>query len=164
MTEVELKARTKKLALDVIELIRQIERGLVSDVLVRQLIRCATAVGANYRAACRARTDAEMAAKLGIVEEEADEVLYWIELLVESQTLSDSSVAATRTEAEEILRIVVASIKTIRSRIPNRAVVREETAAYDDFLPESDLPNPQSAIDNPKSLSPNPQSPIHNPQ
>lgn len=79
-----------------------------------QLLRCGTSVGANYRAACRAKSTADFIAKLGIVEEEADESIYWIELLVEAGLLKQSRVADLLDEANQILSIVVSSINTAR--------------------------------------------------
>lgn len=74
-------------------------------------------VGANYRAACRARTPAEFIAKLGIVEEEADETMFWMDMLIESGTVSAEKLRPLRQEANEIVAMTVASIKTTRSRI-----------------------------------------------
>jgi four helix bundle protein len=79
-----------------------------------QLLRSGTSVGANYRAACRARSPAEFCAKLGIVEEEADESIYWMELLVEGQLVPERLLSNLVKEANEIVALVVASIKTAR--------------------------------------------------
>lgn len=84
MTTEELKQRTKQFALRNIKLVQSLPSEDVARTIGRQLLRSGTSVGANYRAACRARSDAEFRAKLGIVEEEADESAYWMELLVES--------------------------------------------------------------------------------
>ncbi|HEX8097367.1 MAG TPA: four helix bundle protein [Pyrinomonadaceae bacterium] len=84
MDEQEFKARTKKLALRVIRLVGALPRGQAADVIGRQLLRSATSVGANYRAACRGKSPADVINKLSIVEEEGDESLYWMELLVEA--------------------------------------------------------------------------------
>ncbi len=81
MTPEELKTRTKAFAVRVIRLVDALPRSLAAQVVGRQLLRSATSVGANYRAACRAQSRAEFAAKLSIVVEEADETLYWLELL-----------------------------------------------------------------------------------
>ena len=82
----------------------------------RQLLRSGTSVGANYRAAGRARSEAEMVAKLGIVEEEADETLYWIELLIEAGIVPAAKLEALIGETDEILAMTVASIKTLRAK------------------------------------------------
>jgi len=88
-------------------------------VIARQLLKSATSVGANYRAACRGRSDAEFVAKLGIVEEEADESAYWMEVLVEAEIVKQEMVANLWQEANEIVAMVVASIKTTRARMNN---------------------------------------------
>jgi len=79
-------------------------------------LRCSTSVGANHRAACRGKSTADVVAKLGIVEEEADESVYWMELLVDSGVLPAERVAALKKEADELIAMTVASIKTLRSR------------------------------------------------
>ena len=116
MDEEQFKARTKKLALRVLRLVEVLPRSRTADVIGRQLLRAATSVGANYRAACRARSVAEMIAKLGIVEEEADETLYWLELLVEARLMPESRLADLMQEADEIVAMTVVSIKTLRAR------------------------------------------------
>jgi four helix bundle protein len=78
------------------------------------LLRCDTSVGANYRASCRARSQADFVAKLGIVEEEADETIYWIELLIETGLVEKNLVANLLDEADQIISIIVSSIKTAR--------------------------------------------------
>ena len=82
--EQAFKNRTKQFALGVVKFVESLPRARVADVLGRQLLRSGTSVGANYRAACRGRSTSDVVAKLGIVEEEADESVYWMELLVES--------------------------------------------------------------------------------
>ena len=128
MNAQEFKARTKHYALRVIRLVDALPGSRSSDVIARQLLRAGCFAGANYRAACRARSRADFVAKMGIVEEECDETLYWMELLVESQKIAAKRVAVLMAEGEEILSMVVASLRTARSR-----------------------PNPQSAIRNPQS-------------
>lgn len=113
----EFKLRTKRFALGVIGLTEQLPTGRTSDVIGRQLLRSGTSVGANYRAASRAQSPASMLAKLAIVEEEADECLYWLELLVESRLLRSEETQALRREASQILAMTVASKKTLRGRI-----------------------------------------------
>ena len=85
MTPKELKDRTKRFAVDVIQLCRELPVTLDGKTVGQQLIRCGTSVAANYRASCRARSRAEFIAKLGTVEEEADETLFWLELAVDSK-------------------------------------------------------------------------------
>jgi four helix bundle protein len=86
-----------------------------SVILGRQLLRCGTSIGANYRAACRAKSRADFIAKLKIVEEECDESIYWMELLKETRTNTKDQLPAFINEANQILSIVVASIRTARS-------------------------------------------------
>ncbi len=114
MDEKAFKVRTKQLALRVIRMVASLPRGKAGDVIGRQILRSATSVGANYRAACRAKSKAEMIAKLSIVEEEADETLYWLELLVESGLVSESLLAPLTQETDEIIAMIVSSIKTLR--------------------------------------------------
>jgi len=116
MTANEFKARTKRFAVRVMRLSDSLRCGRSVEVVSKQLIRSATSVGANYRSACRARSAAEFQAKLGIVEEEADESKYWIELLVDGGYVKGSLVAGLLNEIDEITAMVVASIKTSRRR------------------------------------------------
>ncbi len=83
MTPTEMKQRTRSLALRIIHLVESLPSTRTADVIGKQLLRCGTSVGANYRAACRGRSKADFVAKMGIVEEEADEIIYWIELLID---------------------------------------------------------------------------------
>lgn len=114
MASFELQRRTKVFALSVIDLVKELPAGRTADVIGRQLLRCSTSVGANYRAACRARSRADFVAKMGIVEEEGDESIYWIELLVESQPIRPERVAELLIEANQLVAMTVASIKTAR--------------------------------------------------
>ena len=116
MTPAEMKTRTQEFALRVIHCVESLPKNRVSDILGRQLLRSATSVGANYRAACRSRSDADFQARMGIVEEEADETLYWMELLVQANLVKRDRLENLMQEAEELLRIVVASIKTVKNR------------------------------------------------
>ena len=117
MDEQAFKQRTKKLALRVIELVEALPKTKTAEVIGRQLLRCATSVGANYRAACRGKSTADVLAKLAIVEEEADETIYWLELLVESGTVEEGRIAELLKETNEITAMVVASIKTLRGKL-----------------------------------------------
>ena len=111
----EIMKRTFDLAVRIIRLTEALPKSRVSDVIARQLIRCGTSVGANYRAACRARSRADFIAKLGIVEEETDECQYWLDLIVHTGLMHEGRVAVLKAEAGEILAIMVASIRTARS-------------------------------------------------
>ncbi len=153
-TQPMLKRRTRQFALSVIRLVQTLNRGLVSDVLSRQLVRSGTSVGANYRSACRARSRADMASKLAISEEECDETLYWLDLLVESGEITSSTAQALADEGEEILKLLVASLRTLRLSSAASATVRESTARYrtkldlirDESL--SEIPNSKFQIPN----------------
>ena len=110
----DLKQRTKEFALRVIRLVESLPKGRTADVLGRQLLRSGTSVGANYRSACRARSVADFQSKMGIVEEEADESAYWMELLVDAGLMPASRLAKLLAEANELTAIAVTSIKTSR--------------------------------------------------
>jgi four helix bundle protein len=110
------KARTRKVALDIIELVESLPKSRTADVIGRQLLRSGTSIGANYRAACRGKSKADVISKLAIVEEEADETIYWLELLVEAKIVEPFRVNALLNESNEIVAMVVASIKTLRGR------------------------------------------------
>lgn len=116
MDEREFKRRTKQLALRVMSLVEALPRTPTGYVIGRQLLRSATSVGANYRAACRAKSKADMIAKLSIVEEEGDETLYWLELLVESGFVAEARLTGLMREVDEIVAMTVSSIKTLRKR------------------------------------------------
>jgi four helix bundle protein len=116
VNEQQFKARTKQLGLRVIVLVEALPETKTSNVIGRQLLRSATSVGANYRAACRSKSTADLIAKLAIVEEEADETLYWLELLVESGLITADKLKSLMQETTEILAMTVASIKTLREK------------------------------------------------
>jgi len=107
-----LRERTKRLALRTIRLCRTLPRNQESSIIIRQLLRASTSVGANYRAVCRARSTADFVSKLGIVLEEADETLFWIEPLVDSGIAPPDRVAPLLAEANELVSIFVASLRT----------------------------------------------------
>lgn len=109
-----LKDRTKRFALQVIRLCRTLPRSQETTVITRQLLRSSTSVGANYRAVCRARSSPDFVSKLGIVLEEADETLFWIELLIESGAAHQEQIASVRKEANELVSIFVASLRTAK--------------------------------------------------
>ena len=120
MNEVELKQRTKQFALRVMKLVGALPDDAVGRPIGNQLIRSGTAIGANYRAACRGRSKAEFVAKLGIVVEEADESGYWLELIVEGELLTKRLVEPLLVEANELTAIMVASRKSAMSSIENQ--------------------------------------------
>jgi four helix bundle protein len=115
VTPAEFKARTRGFALDVIRFVRRLPRTVVSAHIARQLLRSGTSQASNYRAACRARSKADFIAKLGIVEEELDESLFWFDLLVASKEQGSSDdIKRLSAEADELLAMTVQSIRTAR--------------------------------------------------
>ncbi len=114
MTEDELKRRTKEFALRIIKLVDALPNNTVGRAIGNQLVRCGTSVGANYRAACRARSKAEFIAKLGIVLEEADENGYWLELIIDSGLMEKKLVDPLISEAGELTAIFTSSINSAR--------------------------------------------------
>jgi four helix bundle protein len=116
MTQRDLKQRTKEFALRVIRLTEALPKGRTADVIGRQLLRSGTSVAANYRAACRAKSTADFISKMGTVEEEADESLFWMEMLVEAGLMSAERLAPLMQEADELVAITVTSINTARRR------------------------------------------------
>ncbi len=131
MNPEELKARTRAFALRVIRLAESLPETPTAKVIRNQMLRCSSSVGANYRAACRARSKADFISKMGIVEEEADETVYWMELLIDAGIVKRARIAELLDEANQILSIVISSIKTAKGAGGN----------------------PQSAIRNPKSYA-----------
>ncbi len=116
MTAEVMKQRTKAYALRVIRVVQALPRNEVARAVGGQLLRSGTSVGANYRAACRAKSRPDFVHKLKIVEEECDESLYWMELLVEGEVMPAVRLEALQQEGSEILSIVVASLRTARLR------------------------------------------------
>ena len=129
MNQEEMKARTKQFALRIIKLVQSLPPNLVTEVIGKQLLRSGTSVGANYRASCRAKSIPDFIHKLGIVEEETDESIYWMELLVDSQIVKENLLKSLMDEGNQILSIVISSIRASKEKT-----------------------NPQSEIPNPKSL------------
>ncbi|MHC4156465.1 MAG: four helix bundle protein [Planctomycetota bacterium] len=114
MTPEDLKKRTTEFGLRIIRLVEALPRTLTGEIIGKQLLRCGTSVGANYRAACRGRSKAEFIAKLGIVEEEADESAYWMEMLIEAKVIEPDLLAELLAEADELTAIMAASRKTVK--------------------------------------------------
>ncbi len=111
----QLKDRSQRFALEIIRVFRSLPRSEEARVIGRQLLRAGTSVGANYRAACRGRSRAEFAAKIGIVVEEADECVYWLELLIKSGVVPLEKLQPVVQEAQELLAIFAASQNTLRA-------------------------------------------------
>lgn len=124
MTSTELKQRTKKFAIKVIEFVDDLPKRKKFDVIAYQILRSSTSIGANYRAACRARSKAEFLAKLGIVEEEADETIYWLELIKDildknNDKNQNEELSLLLKEADELTAIFTKAAKTMKMQIRN---------------------------------------------
>jgi four helix bundle protein len=109
-----MKQRTKEFAKRVIRLCRKLPRNEEARLIRNQLFRSGTSVGANYRAACRARSKADFISKLGIVLEEADESLYWMEIIVETEIMKAELLALLMEETNQLVAIFVSSLNTIK--------------------------------------------------
>jgi four helix bundle protein len=116
MEQSYLKERTKSFALNIIKLVESLPKGRTADAIGRQLLDAGTSVGAKYRAACRARSSADFISKMGIVEEETDETMYWMELLIEAKLVQQNDISNLLEEANQILAMTVSSIKTARRK------------------------------------------------
>jgi len=117
-----LRQRTKQFALRIIHLCRSLGATNEGRIISRQVLRSGTSVAANYRAACRARSRKEFVAKLGIAVEEADETVFWLELLLESRMISQHRLGSLLAEAGELLAILSVSRRTVKSR--NRQIAK----------------------------------------
>ena len=115
--QVQIKNRTKQIGLKVIKLIDALPNKTSALIIAKQLIRSSTSIGANYRAACRAKSAPDFINKLKIVEEETDETLYWLELLEESSLVQKDKISDLLEETNEILSIIVASINTAKNNL-----------------------------------------------
>ncbi len=130
MSEPDLKKRTKAFALRILKLVDALPKTTAGRALASQIVRSGISIAANYRAVCRAKSTADFIAKMGIVEEEADGTLFRLELLEDSELVSAAKLTAIKQEANELIAITVASIKTARrnraadsaSRIRNSAL------------------------------------------
>ncbi|MCU0789076.1 MAG: four helix bundle protein [Verrucomicrobia bacterium] len=139
MNNENLKQRTRAFALEVIKVVEKLPRDMVSEVLGKQMLRSGTSVAANYRSATRAKSQADFIAKMGIVEEEADESVLWADLLAASARLRPDTAQPLMKEAGELTAIAVASIRTAR----RNATESRPTA--------SSLDAPRSALRAPRS-------------
>ena len=131
MNPEELKARTRAFALRIIRVAESLPETPTAKIIRNQMLRCGSSVGANYRAACRAKSKADFISKMRIIEEEADETIYWMELLIDADIVRRARIAELLDEADQILSIVISSIKTAKGM----------------------RTNPQSAISNQKSYA-----------
>jgi four helix bundle protein len=131
MSERDLKTRTKAFALRILKLVDALPKTTAGRAFASQIVRSGTSVAANYRSACRAKSTADFVAKMSIVEEEADETLFWLELLEESELVTAAKLTAIKQEANELIAITVASIKTARRNRGSNSALRIPTSAFE---------------------------------
>jgi four helix bundle protein len=118
MNSKELQDRTKKFALAVIKLTAFLPNNRIGWTFTDQIVRSSTSVAANYRAVCRARSDKDFISKMGIIIEESDETLFWLEMIEESQIINEETeIGHLKNEANELTSIFVSSVKTVKSRL-----------------------------------------------
>ena len=129
-----LKQRTRAFALRILQLFRSLPKTEEGRIIGRQLLRAGTAVAANYRAVGRARSKAEFISKIGIVVEEADEVVFWLEFIADGELMPASRLADLQKEANELLAIFAASQHTARNRPPLMRPVSREPAKDDPII------------------------------
>ena len=110
----DLRIRTKNFALRIVRLYRTLPRSEEARIIGKQLLRSGTSIGANYRAACRSRSRAEFISKIGIVLEEADESVFWLELLLAAEILTKAKIEDLLAEANELTSIFVATLRTTK--------------------------------------------------
>ena len=113
----QLKDRTKAFGIRVIKMVKQIRGGKVEDILIRQIVRSATSVGANYRSALRARSTADFISKITVAEEEADETCFWLEIFIETEVFDKKRLEPLLKEAQEITAILTTAGKTAKSKL-----------------------------------------------
>ncbi len=129
--EPDLKKRTKAFALRILKLVDALPKTTAGRALASQIVRSGTSIAANYRAACRAKSTADFIAKMAIVEEETDETLFWLELLEESNLVLAAKLTAIKQEADELIAITVASIKTARRNRASSSAIRLPHSAFE---------------------------------
>src|SRR5881296_217559 len=127
----DLKTRTKAFALRILKLVDALPKTTAGRAFASQIVRSGTSVAANYRSACRANSTADFVAKMSIVEEEADETLFWLELLEESELVTAAKLTAIKQEANELIAITVASIKTARRNRGSNSALRIPHSAFE---------------------------------
>lgn len=113
----QLKNRTKAFGIRVIKMVKEIKGNKVEDILIRQIVRSATSVGANYRSALRARSKPDFISKITVAEEEADETCYWLEIMIETGVFPGKRLEPLLREAQEITAILTTSGKTAKEKL-----------------------------------------------
>jgi four helix bundle protein len=122
MTTNELKLRTKNFSILIINLVEKLPNSIAGKTIANQIIRSGTSVGANYRAVCRARSDREFISKMNIVLEEADETMFWLELIIDRKWFDINEVSNLLDEGNQLIAIFVSSLKTVNTRISNSKI------------------------------------------
>ena len=122
MTSNELKLRTKNFSILIINLVEKLPNTIAGKTIANQIIRSGTSVGANYRAVCRARSDREFISKMNIVLEEADETMFWLELIMDRKWFNENEVSNLLDEGNQLTAIFVSSLKTVNTRISNTKI------------------------------------------
>jgi len=118
VNEREMKERTKRFSYRALDLASALPKNDLGRTIAKQLLRACTSVASNYRAACRSKSDADFVYKLSVIEEETDECMFWMELIMDRKLKPATLVTPLHKEADEILSIIVASIKTLKNRSP----------------------------------------------
>jgi four helix bundle protein len=118
----QLKARTKQFAIRIVRVFKSLPKNDEARIIGKQLLRAGTSVAANYRAVCRSRSKADFISKLSVVVEEADETVFWLELLIDTNIIPEVRLRDLLTEANELLAIFAASLRTVRQRRKSRSV------------------------------------------
>ena len=119
MTTNELKVRTKKFSLDIIDLVEKLPNTISGKVVANQIVKSGTSVGANYRAVCRARSDREFVSKMNIVLEESDETMFWLEIISDKNWIDKTKIDFVWKEGNELTSIFVSSLKTVNNKLNN---------------------------------------------
>ncbi len=134
MTKEELRKRTKEFALLIIKIVEDLPNKKAGHTIGNQVIRSGTSIAANYRSACRARSNADFVSKITIVEEECDETLFWLELIEESGLLPKEKLIYPIKEASELTAIFTASGKTAKRNFPNSSIRNPQSAIRNNIL------------------------------
>ncbi|MCF0192546.1 MAG: four helix bundle protein [Prevotella sp.] len=119
MTTNEMKERTKQFALRILKMVDHLPHTIAGVAIAKQVVRSGTSPGANYRAACVAKSQKDFINKLKMVEEELDETIYWIEIIMESQLIAKDKLLPLYDEAKELCKITVSSINTAKNSLTN---------------------------------------------
>ncbi|HTD98978.1 MAG TPA: four helix bundle protein [Mucilaginibacter sp.] len=139
MDKIELKRRTQRFAINVIRFIEQLPNSRSLNVLCNQLLRCSSSVGANYRSACKGKSTADFINKIVIVEEEADESIYWLELMEESGLVNSKELPLLKKEADELTAIFTAIGKTAKANQQNNKSKNTAIGKSEIEIPKSEI-------------------------